>query len=202
MSVDLNNYKIPIFPNINDIPVQPTANKAGNGADLIARVNGLIEELSTLLNSGNDNSINWTLKASDKTNYSSFDIHYLNASERQLYKSITADTALTLLMDSFVANYTLGTNITPNEVVDISELINQRGIGYYFFLFKNADGTFKTNTYVYPNELSAVKGAVNLLEEGIYVQTVLPTYTTSDPVYAEPLVVRQVIKEMELIINT
>lgn len=43
--VDLTQYKTDIFPAINDTPRAPTASLAGNGADLIAKLNGVIDYL-------------------------------------------------------------------------------------------------------------------------------------------------------------
>lgn len=39
ITVDFNNFKITVFPNINDTPVEPTQEKAGNASDLIAKYN-------------------------------------------------------------------------------------------------------------------------------------------------------------------
>jgi hypothetical protein len=44
--MDLQPLKVPIFPNVNNIPQPPTALQAGNGSDLIARYNNLIDVLS------------------------------------------------------------------------------------------------------------------------------------------------------------
>lgn len=47
----LSDYKVPVFPGINDTPRVPTAERAGNGADLIARHNALIDELVDVVSS-------------------------------------------------------------------------------------------------------------------------------------------------------
>lgn len=44
---NFSHRKIPVFPNINDNPRIPTADKAGNGSDVVARFNGLIEDLNS-----------------------------------------------------------------------------------------------------------------------------------------------------------
>ncbi|MGL6339167.1 MAG: hypothetical protein ACRC80_08510 [Waterburya sp.] len=56
----LDALKIQNFPGINDVPVPATANKAGNGSDLISRVNSLIEELkafNTLISGQIDSAV-------------------------------------------------------------------------------------------------------------------------------------------------
>lgn len=43
---DYQQFKIPVFPNINDRPTVPTAQTPGNGSDLIARHNALVNALN------------------------------------------------------------------------------------------------------------------------------------------------------------
>lgn len=45
---DINSLSVPIYPGINDAPVPATANRAGNGSDLINRFNQLIAEIIPL----------------------------------------------------------------------------------------------------------------------------------------------------------
>lgn len=52
--VDLTDYKVPVFAGINGVPEVPTAQQAGNGSDLINRLNGLIDELQTKLDQVDD----------------------------------------------------------------------------------------------------------------------------------------------------
>jgi hypothetical protein len=47
------DHKIPTFPGINDAPVAPTANKAGNGSNLIAKHNSLCDEVKTVTDATN-----------------------------------------------------------------------------------------------------------------------------------------------------
>lgn len=49
--LDISSLKVPIFAGKNDVPKAPTAEDAGNGPDLIARFNSLIDSLA-----GNSNS--------------------------------------------------------------------------------------------------------------------------------------------------
>lgn len=51
MMVDLTSHKVEIFTGINDVPVKPIATKAGNGAHLISKFNGLITDLQPALES-------------------------------------------------------------------------------------------------------------------------------------------------------
>ncbi len=44
---NFNSRKIPVFPNINDVSRVSTSEKAGNGSDIIARFNGLIDDLNS-----------------------------------------------------------------------------------------------------------------------------------------------------------
>lgn len=47
---DYQTLKIPIFPNINNLPTAPTANAPGNGSHLIAKHNELVDAISRDLN--------------------------------------------------------------------------------------------------------------------------------------------------------
>lgn len=47
---DYQTFKIPTFPNINDVPTAPTANAAGNGSHLIAKHNQLVDAIANNLN--------------------------------------------------------------------------------------------------------------------------------------------------------
>ena len=46
---DLGNEKIPIFTDINDVPVAPSATTAGNASHLISKYNSLIDQLEAVL---------------------------------------------------------------------------------------------------------------------------------------------------------
>ncbi|KJH69393.1 hypothetical protein [Aliterella atlantica] len=50
MTYNLQGYKIQTFTDINDKPIEPTANKAGNGAHLIQQFNYLIDSTELVLN--------------------------------------------------------------------------------------------------------------------------------------------------------
>lgn len=45
--VDFSNHKVEIFPNINDLPRLPTAQRAGNGADFINKHNALVDDIQS-----------------------------------------------------------------------------------------------------------------------------------------------------------
>ncbi|MGL5875768.1 MAG: hypothetical protein ACRC2R_25970 [Xenococcaceae cyanobacterium] len=47
---DYQEYKIPTFPQINDSPIPPTAQTAGNGSHFIDRYNGALEALEGDIN--------------------------------------------------------------------------------------------------------------------------------------------------------
>lgn len=52
---DYTDLKIPVFANINDQPVIPTATKAGNGSNLIATINDLLDRLTAQPAASNSN---------------------------------------------------------------------------------------------------------------------------------------------------
>jgi hypothetical protein len=43
---DYQSYKIPVFPNINDLPTAPSANAPGNGSHLIAQYNEALDAIA------------------------------------------------------------------------------------------------------------------------------------------------------------
>lgn len=47
MAIDLSQYKVEVFPNINDKPVLPTATKPGNASHLINLHNGALDALQS-----------------------------------------------------------------------------------------------------------------------------------------------------------
>ena len=93
MAIDLSGHKVPVFPNINDAPIAPIATKAGNGADLIARLNGLIDALAFLVNSSNAVT-NWTVKLPSETDYARIEIYYKSDSEKNIYKALESQTPI------------------------------------------------------------------------------------------------------------
>lgn len=50
MAIDIQYTKIPIFTDINDAPVEPTATVPGNGSHLINQYNYLVDEIEGNLN--------------------------------------------------------------------------------------------------------------------------------------------------------
>lgn len=61
MTFDFDSLKIQTFTGINDNPVAPTPNKAGNGSHLIARFNELIDTIQLVLESSSTNASNWII---------------------------------------------------------------------------------------------------------------------------------------------
>lgn len=43
---DYQTLKVPIFPNVNNLPTAPTANAPGNGSHLIAKHNELVDAIA------------------------------------------------------------------------------------------------------------------------------------------------------------
>lgn len=123
---DFSSRKVPVFPGINDIPVQPTAELAGNGSDLINRYNNLVQDLESEFNqlaqassktllpldqnfyvnsaSGNDD----TGDGSQATPYASF-----NKLSKVLKQSIIANSVIIFVSGQF------------DEVIDLSGLTGQ-----------------------------------------------------------------------------
>lgn len=51
------DHKIETFPGINDVPVEPTAQSAGNGSHIIKVFNDLLDELITMEQSNFDSFV-------------------------------------------------------------------------------------------------------------------------------------------------
>lgn len=167
MTVDLSSYKTPVFPSRNDTPVAPIAAKAGNGADLINRVNGLIDELQVALDSLSNNSgtaLNWLAIAPASSDNEKIEVYYLNVSEHYLYES----TGINLQLYDHLHTYTLGTDFTVGGTIDISNIIQQAGVGYYFFLFRLGDDTFKDDSRI-GSISSNCKGATREFDKELLV---------------------------------
>ena len=49
MSIDANLYKIPVFEDVNDRPIAPSANSPGNGSHLIQQHNGLVNAVESAI---------------------------------------------------------------------------------------------------------------------------------------------------------
>jgi hypothetical protein len=50
MTYNFDAIKIPTFTGINDVPIEPTATKAGNGSHVITQFNALVDETESALN--------------------------------------------------------------------------------------------------------------------------------------------------------
>lgn len=139
---DFANYKVPIFPNINDLPREPTAERAGNISDLINRFNNLIDELSV---SGDTTGL-WSFQTPSSANNDKIELYYLNASEQTL----TANAQLNLYDGDLIAIYINGLDYAPGDIIQFSSLVAECGVGYYFWLFKLASGAYKIDSWMFP----------------------------------------------------
>lgn len=68
MVYDFSHLTIATFNGINDNPVEPTEQKAGNGSHLIAKFNELVEEVVNGLNNSN-NQREWTVVHTERGSY-------------------------------------------------------------------------------------------------------------------------------------
>lgn len=168
MEIDLNKYKTPIFPNINDNPIIPTASKAGNGSDLIAKINGLIEELQITFDSlQNDiggistNSSGYFLSSED---VEKVEVYYLNQSEHFIYNS----TVISLTVENHLYTYVKDVNYIPGELINFSTVIKENGTGYYFFLFVKTDSTYKDDIKI-SNINCLPKGAGRQFDQSLQI---------------------------------
>lgn len=67
MSFDLEYLQVPIFPGINDVPVEVTDSKAGNAADFISKFNQLLSDATANLNELQ--SSKWLVVFTDAVSY-------------------------------------------------------------------------------------------------------------------------------------
>lgn len=51
MAINIQYVKVPIFEDVNDIPVAPTATTAGNGSHLVEQYNNFVDETEGYINS-------------------------------------------------------------------------------------------------------------------------------------------------------
>lgn len=190
MPIDYSNYKTPIFPNINDNPVAPIASKAGNGADLISRVNGLIDELQTTLNSlpSANATLSWTLTTPNHLDNEKIEVYYLNVSEHSLYTNAQVG----FQPGDLIHSYSTGVDFNPGSDINISSLIADNSIGYYFFLFKLTDNSFKNDSWI--NQLSSFpKGTARSFDQDLQVVIYDADYNTRFIQRVKPIVVNQPI---------
>lgn len=209
MLKDLSQHQTATFPGINDAPVPPTASKAGNGSDLISKVNALINDISSSFNTldtnlselrsdiSSSNTFNWSAKLPTSTNYIRLEVYYLNSSENYMYNS----PSINLSFVNLVATYTLNENIAPSGFISMSSVIKNYGIGYYFFLFRNTETTFKSNTFIGRSANEAIpSGAMRLFEKDL---TVSISDNGVDEIIVnniKPLVVAQTIATVEFLL--
>ncbi|MBW4619324.1 MAG: hypothetical protein KME17_08190 [Cyanosarcina radialis HA8281-LM2] len=180
--MDLQPFKVPVFPNINNAAQPPTAQQAGNGSDLIARFNGLIDALQPTVQS------QWIVTLPPSTDNNKLRVYHLNVEEQ----TIVTYNVLSLYLPNLIRTYQAGVDFTPGSQLNISSVIRQGGVGYYFFVFEKADGTVKGTTYVTGNLNSVPPGSGRAFDAhkavDAYVSELL-SHRVSDSV---PLVVSMV----------
>lgn len=167
MTVDFSVYKTPVFANINGTPIVPTAAKSGNASDLISRVNGLIDELQTTIDalpSDSGGTLNWSVNVPASLDNDKIEVYYLNVTENYLYTSI----GINLQITDYLRGYVLGDDFTAGGTIDISDIIQQNGVGYYFFLFRKPDVTFKEDSRIESIE-TTLKGSARQFDKELQV---------------------------------
>lgn len=169
MPYDFSQFKVPVFPNINDKPVEPTSAKAGNGADLINRFNSLVNQLESALNSLPSTLpvYDWSVTLPNIDTIQRLDVRYLNISESKLYASDSSHylTEPESLLKSFVANF----DFIPGQqdTLNISDLIIDNGCGYYFFVATTTDDQILEYLQIETGIISNPRGGARLIDESI-----------------------------------
>lgn len=153
---NLQPFKTPIYTGINDAPVAPTSSKGGNGSDLIDRVNKLIDAVETALNASPGVSISdWRVTMPASTDNAKLRIYFLNCTESKVIN----DSPLWLYFPTLVKTYLVDTDFTPGNELNITELIQANGIGYYFFILETTNNNVKGTTSFW-NVNASPKGAI------------------------------------------
>lgn len=189
MSVDLSNYKIQTFSGINATPVAPIATKAGNGSHFISLYNNLIDKLQLILNSlpsSSGSSLTCTVTTPSSLDNEKLEVYYRNVSEYELY----TETPTNFQGIDLIHTYELTTDFTPGGVIDISPLIQNQGIGYYFFLFMKADGTYKSDSSITFVSLEPL-GTVKRINKDINVSIYDAQYNLKSASRIRPLAITQ-----------
>lgn len=169
MTYDFSDFKVPVFPNINDKPVEPTVSKAGNGADIIHRVNGFIDELESSLNSLNVvlPTIDWKITTPNSNDIKQINVFHSNISERRLY----SQNVLSLQPDDLIKTFSAPDDFTPGGIINISDLIIENGCGYYIFLVIKNDDTNKPWSWVFLYPLPSPRGCATTSDEFLQVDS-------------------------------
>lgn len=169
MTYDFNQFKVPVFPNINDKPVEPTAAKAGNGADLIYRLNSLIDKLESSLNSLSLVSPNteWKITLPNSNDVNLLNVFYSNVSERALYKNFN----LSLDESNLIETFYIPETSEIGGTIDISDLVLQNGCGHYAFIFVNNNNQNKPYSWFYEVTSFLPRGCAKASEGFIQVDT-------------------------------
>lgn len=169
MTYDFSEFKTPVFPNINDKPVEPTASKAGNGADLIYRLNGLVDKLESSLNSLSLTSptASWKISLPNSSDIKQLNVFYSNISERLLYQN----TYLSFTESNLIKTFHIPEEAEIGGTIDISDLVLQNGYGYYAFVFINNSNQNKTWSWFYEISSFVPRGCAKPSDEFIQVDT-------------------------------
>lgn len=169
MPYDFNEFKVPIFTNINDKPVEPTASKAGNGADMIERFNSLIDQLQSTLNSLPSTLpiFDWTVVLPSMDGIQKIDVYYINTSESKLYASNSIHYLNSNnLLKAFVSDNDFNPQ-EPTNTLNISNLIIDNGCGYYIFVVTNTDDQILRYFQIDTDITTLPKGGARLTDEFI-----------------------------------
>lgn len=169
MPYDFSNFKVPVFTNINDKPVEPTPSKAGNGADIINRFNNLVDEFQSALNSLPTTVLifDWSIKIPDNDSIKRIDVYYLNISETALYNNDSSHyLGSNDLLKSFVVDYDFYSGETA-RVLNISGLVIDNGCGYYIFVATDIDDQFLQYLEIEQNFVANPRGGARLADRSI-----------------------------------
>jgi len=141
-----NSIVVPVFTGINDVPRVPTATQAGNGSDIIARINNLLgfldtdiadldSRIATLESGGNSANLTVQLNNTDDILWVKYLPYFYNLgrSGSNMVNATQLDNANTI--DLANVRYF---DIANGDVLDLKNFIEFNGIGFYFFL----SGTF------------------------------------------------------------
>lgn len=138
--MNLLDYKVPVFPGINDVPRVPTAQQAGNGSDLVARFNSILEEIERRTR------IKCTITTVEGAEIDEIYIFYANYEPKL---DIDPDTGNDLPIQIEDRALIAKLAIAPGAVVDLSDRINATGCGY-FYLVPAYQGVLSTSVTLAP----------------------------------------------------
>jgi hypothetical protein len=133
---DLNSFKVPIFPGVNDAPLPPNATRGGNGSHLIEKFNGLIDALIESQPQGVNCTISFDPAVPSEVfvfhaNVSETTLNELNG--QPLYLGINALAYRT-------------TELLPGNEIQLADVIKIYGQGYYFVIGRDVGDDYFNNT--------------------------------------------------------